>query len=183
MAAGSAPFLRQALTTPIEVISLGGVISGNVNFLKLEHLYHLVGEKDTVERMGMMFPKRWAIFFLSYWNRAKRMGKVNRISLGPVGHQLPGGLMDPERFLPDGRSYLQQTIDWVVDILLGTAALADRAAPRQISNYERYRQAAFNRHGSRYNGGNLRNALPPEFYPINRCHQNTTDRSHLGWDD
>lgn len=153
MAAGSAPYLRQALTAPIEVISLGGVISGNVNFLKLEHLYHLVGEKDTVERMGMMFPKRWAIFFLSYWNRAKRMGKVNRISLGPVGHQLPGGLMDPEQFLPDGRSYLQQTIDWVVEILLGTAALADRATPRQISNYERYRQAAFNQ---------------PQFYPLHQ---------------
>ncbi|MGF1588155.1 MAG: Yip1 family protein [Pleurocapsa sp.] len=153
MAAGSAPFLRQALTAPIEIISLGGVISGNVNFLKLEHLYHLVGEKDIVERMGLMFPRRWAIFFLSYWNRAKRMGKVNRISLGPVGHQLPGGLMDPERFLPDGRSYLQQTIDWVVGILLGTAALADRATPRKLSNYERYRQAAFNR---------------PEFYPIHQ---------------
>ncbi len=153
MAAGAAPFLRQALTAPIEVISLGGVISGNVNFLKLEHLYHLVGDKDIVERMGMMFPRRWAIFFLSYWNRAKRMGKVNLISLGPVGHQLPGGLMDPEQFLPDGRSYLQQTIDWVVGILLDTVTLEDRATPRQLSNYERYRQAAFNR---------------PEFYPIHQ---------------
>ncbi len=153
MAAGAAPFLRQVLTAPIEVISLGGVISGNINILKLEHLYHLVGDKDFVERMGLMFPKRWAIFFLSYWNRAKRLGKVNRISLGPVGHQLPGGLMDPEQFLPDGRSYLQQTIDWVVEILLGTAAIEDRATPRQASNYERYRQAAFNQ---------------PQFYPLDQ---------------
>ncbi|MBE9192975.1 CAAX protease [Gloeocapsopsis crepidinum LEGE 06123] len=153
MAAGAAPFLRQALTAPIEVISLGGVISGNVNVLKLEHLYHLVGDKDLVERMGLIFPKRWAIFFLSYWNRAKRMGKVNRISLGSVGHQLPGGLMDPERFLPDGRSYLQQTIDWVIGILLDMAELEDRATPRKLSNYERYRQAAFNL---------------PQFYPIHQ---------------
>ncbi len=153
MAAGSASFLRQALTAPIEIISLGGVISGNVNFLKLEHLYHLVGDKDLVERMSLLFPRRWAIFFLSYWNRAKRMGKVNRISLGPVGHQLPGGLMDPDQFLPDGRSYLQQTIDWIVEILFGTATLVDRATPRKLSNYERYRQAAFNR---------------PQFYPIHQ---------------
>jgi len=154
MAAAAAPFLRQALTAPIEVISLGGVISGNINILKLEHLYHLVGDKDTVERIGpVMFPGRWAIFFLSYWNRAKRMGKVNLISLGPVGHQLPGGLMDPEQFLPDGRSYLQQTIDWVVKILLGTVDREDRATPRKLSNYERYRQAAFNR---------------PEFYPLHQ---------------
>ena len=86
MAAAAAPFLRQALTAPIEIISLGGVISGNINVLKPEHLYHLVGDKDMVERIGSgMFPGRWAIFFLSYWNRALRMGKVNRISLGPVG--------------------------------------------------------------------------------------------------
>ncbi|MBE9017931.1 CAAX protease [Chroococcidiopsidales cyanobacterium LEGE 13417] len=153
MAAAVAPFLRQALIAPIEVISLGGVISGNINVLRLEHLYHLVGDKDMVERMCVMFPGRWAIFFLSYWNRAKRLGKVNRISLGPVGHQLPGGLMDPKQSLPDGRSYLQQTIDWVIGILKGTADDGDRATPRQLSNYERYRQAAFNR---------------PESYPIHQ---------------
>ncbi len=154
MAAAAAPLLRQALTAPIEVISLGGVISGNIDVLKPEHLYHLVGDKDMVERMSVMFPGRWPIFFLSYWNRAKRMGKVNLISLGPVGHQLPGGLMDPKRFLPDGRSYLQQTIDWVVSILLGTAKLDAQLTKRKLSNYERYRQAAFNL---------------PEFYPIHQA--------------
>ena len=154
MAAAAAPLLRQALNAPIDVISLGGVISGNVNILRLEHLYHLVGDKDPVERIGpVMFPKRWAIFFLSYWNRAKRMGKVNLISLGPVGHQLPGGIMDPEQRLPDGRTHLQQTIDWVAGILLGTADNEERTTPRHMSNYERYRQADFNR---------------PDFYPIHQ---------------
>ncbi|MBW4640576.1 MAG: CAAX protease [Gloeocapsa sp. UFS-A4-WI-NPMV-4B04] len=216
MAAAAAPFLRQALTAPIEVISLGGVISGNINVLKLEHLYHLVGDKDMVERIGSgMFPGRWAIFFLSYWNRAKRLGKVNLISLGPVGHQVPGGLMDPQQFLPDGRTHLQQTIDWVVGILLGTADHEERANPRKLSllktaagassgessavlavpaeeqrafpkgrslsNYERYRQAAFNRHGSRYNGGNPRNALPPEFYPIHQSVSQEYYRAIAPW--
>ena len=154
MAAAAAPFLRQALRAPIDIISLGGVISGNVNILGLEHLYHLVGDKDPVERIGpVVFPKRWAIFFLSYWNRAKRMGKVNLISLGPVGHQLPGGVMDPEKRLPDGRTHLQQTIDWVAGILLGTAEEEERTTPRKLSNYERYRQADFNR---------------PEYYPIHQ---------------
>jgi len=167
MAAAAAPFLRQALSAPIDVISLGGVISGNINVLKLEHLYHLVGDKDMVERIGSgMFPGRWAIFFLSYWNRAKRLGKVNVVSLGPVGHQVPGGLMDPQQFLPDGRTHLQQTIDWVIGILGGTKG-RERATPRKLSklktaagassgrlsNYERYRQAAFNR---------------PDFYPIHQ---------------
>jgi len=68
----AARFLRQALTAPIESFPWG--YSGNINILKLEHLYHLVGDKDMVERVGpVMFPGRWTIF-LSYWNRG-RMGK------------------------------------------------------------------------------------------------------------
>ncbi|BAZ08487.1 hypothetical protein NIES4071_02920 [Calothrix sp. NIES-4071] len=171
MAAAAAPFLRQALTAPIEIISLGGVISANIDVLKLEHLYHLVGDKDTVERIGpVMFPGRWPIFFLSYWNRAKRMGKVKQISLGPVGHQLPGGLMDPEQFLPDGRSYLQQTIDWVVGILLSTVNHSDnhseRATRSILSNYERYKQAPFN---------------CPEFYPIHQSVSQEYYRPQASW--
>jgi predicted Abi (CAAX) family protease len=154
MAAGAAPYLRQALIAPIEIISLAGVISGNMNILALEHLYHLVGNKDEVERIGpVMFPGRWKLFFLSYWNRAKRMGKVSLISMDSVGHQLPGGLLDPEQFVPDGRSYLQQTLDRVEEILLSTAESSDQSTPQQLSNYDRYRQAAFNQ---------------PQFYPIDR---------------
>ena len=152
MAVGAVPFLQQVLLAPIEIISLGGVMCGNVNLLKLEHLYHLVGNKDTVERMGpVMFPGRWGVFFLSYWNRAKRMRKISLISLGPVGHQIPGGIMDSHQFLPDGRSYLQQTIDQITSILYGTNTHTDQVTPHKLSNYERYRQAAFNQ---------------PEFYPI-----------------
>jgi predicted Abi (CAAX) family protease len=167
IAAGAVPFLQQVLVAPIELISLGGVISGNVNVMKLEHLYHLVGDKDTVERIGpVMFPGRWAIFFLSYWNRAQRLGKISQTSLGPVGHQMPGGLMDANQFLPDGRSYLQQTIDRIVGILSGTDARADRVTPRKLDNYERYQQADFNR---------------PEFYPIHRSISPTNYRPLAPW--
>jgi len=145
MAAGAAPFLKRALNAPIELISLGGVISGNTNVLKLEHLYHLVGDRDTVEPLGkIMFPGRWAIFFLSYWNRAKRLGKISFISLGPVGHQLPGGLMDSNQYLSDGRSFLQQTIDLASRILRGNLLMAQQSTTRKLSNYELYQQAEFN---------------------------------------
>jgi predicted Abi (CAAX) family protease len=152
MAAACAPFLKRALNGPIDVISLGGVISGNCNILKLEHLYHLVGQKDIVERLGVvMFPGRWKLFPLSYWNRAKKRGKISVVSLGPVGHQIPGGLMDPEQFLPDGRSYLQQTIDFIAAILHGELLREERVANRQPSNYQLYQQAAFNH---------------PDYYPL-----------------
>ncbi|MBV8887915.1 MAG: hypothetical protein JO235_28505, partial [Chroococcidiopsidaceae cyanobacterium CP_BM_RX_35] len=140
-----------------------GVISGNINILKLEHLYHLVGDKDSVERLGeIMFPRRWAIFFLSYWNRAKRLGKISFVSLGPVGHQLPGGLMDPNQYLPDGRSFLQQTIDLVSRILKGNLFMTGQSTARKISNYELYQQASFN-HPSYYP---LTQSVSPELYQV-----------------
>ncbi|MFB2880008.1 CAAX protease [Floridanema aerugineum] len=149
---GTAPYLKDALQAPIDIISIAGVFSGNNNSLKLEHFYHLVGNKDIVERAGpIFFPKRWKLLFLSYWNRTKRMGKVTLINLGPVGHQVPGGVMDADLLLSDGRSALQQTVDWVAEILQGTAQLAELNKPRILSNLDRYREAAFNR---------------PEFYPI-----------------
>lgn len=153
MSAASATFLRRATGAPIDVISLGGVISGNCNLLKLEHLYHLVGDQDQVERLGpIMFPGRWKILPLSYWNRAKRRGKISIISLGPVGHQVPGGLLDPNVKLPDGRSHLQQTIDYILNILQGYLLLRqEQRIPKKISNYQLYRQAEFNH---------------PSYYPI-----------------
>ncbi|MEC4986667.1 MAG: hypothetical protein SAJ37_02935 [Oscillatoria sp. PMC 1068.18] len=120
IAMGTAPYLKQALAAPIEVISISGVLSGNINTLELDHLYHLVGEKDLVEKEGaIFFPRRWQIFSLSYWNRAKKEGKISFISLGAVGHNGAGGPFDPNHFLRDGRSHLQQTVELVADIIQG----------------------------------------------------------------
>ncbi|MBW4464183.1 MAG: CAAX protease [Pegethrix bostrychoides GSE-TBD4-15B] len=154
MSVAAAPYLKQALGAPIEVISLGGVISANSNFLKLGHLYHLVGEKDGVERIGpVMFPGRWKLFFLSYWNRAQRRGIISLHSMGAVGHQVPGGYLDPDAQLPDGRSHLQQTVDVLLEILNGKLLEAKTIIPRQLSNYSLYQQAAFNH---------------PDYYPLSQ---------------
>ena len=152
IAMGAAPYLRQALDAPIEVISISGVLSGNTNALQLEHLYHLVGDKDFVEREGpVFFPKRWKIFFLSYWNRAKRRGKISVISLGPIGHNAAGGPFDATKFLPDGSSFLQQTVDIVEGIILERFPFAQKPNRRKPNNYERYWSAPFNQ---------------PSYYPI-----------------
>jgi len=145
MSVAAAPYLKQALGAPIDTISLGGVMSANSNFFKLEHLYHLVGDKDVVEKIGpVLFAGRWKILPLSYWNRAKRKGKISIQSVGPVGHQVPGGYMDPQAFLPDGRSYLQQTIDLICQIVTGALPTSSESLPVTISNYALYKQAAFN---------------------------------------
>jgi len=162
MSCASAPFLKRAMAAPIDVISLGGVISANNNITKLEHLYHLVGAKDTVERLGpMMFPGRWKLFALSYWNRAKRLGKISFVSLGPtVGHQLPGGLMDPKAYLPDGRSHLQQTVDYIVQILRGQLLTTNDTLPQKLSNYACYQELPFNR----YTYYPVRQTVDPSLY-------------------
>jgi predicted Abi (CAAX) family protease len=151
---GVVPFLKQALNAPIDVISLAGIMGGNTNALKLEHLYHFVGEKDLLERWGtIIFPKRWPILFLSYWNRAKRKGKVTIFSLGPVSHSGSGSAFDDTKFLPDGRSYLRQTLDIVVAIIKGVSPLIQTTRKRKISNYQLDQEGFFNR---------------PSYYPLNQ---------------
>jgi predicted Abi (CAAX) family protease len=152
MSAAAAGFLQRALDAPIDVISLGGVISGSARVLDLEHLYHLVGDKDGVERLGpILFWSRWRIFWLTYWNRALRRGRISRISLGPVGHQVPGGMFDPVAKLSDGKTNLQHTIETVGGVL---RSKLESTGPREImcqSNYGLYVQAASNR---------------PDYYPL-----------------
>jgi hypothetical protein len=142
MACGSATFLKRALDAPVDVISLGGVISGNDPILDLEHLFHLVGDKDNIERIGpVMFSSRWKIAALSFWNRAKRLGSLTEISLGPVGHQVPGGMLDPDAKLPDGRTNLRQTLDYIEGIVLDRIETQPNI-PKKTSNYARYAAAA-----------------------------------------
>ncbi|OCR00482.1 CAAX protease [Oscillatoriales cyanobacterium USR001] len=151
---GVVPFLKQALSAPIDVISLAGLMGGNTNALKLEHLYHFVGEKDLIERLGaIIFPKRWPILFLSYWNRAKRKGKITIFSLGPVVHSGHGSAFDDGKLLPDGRSYLRQTLDIVTGIIKGISPLVPATTKRKVSNYELYQQGFFNH---------------PSYYPLNQ---------------
>ncbi len=146
--------LKQVLDIPIEVISVAGEITGNNNAILVEHFYHLVGDKDIVERLSQILsPRRWKVFFLSYWNRAKHMGKISLISLGPVGHIGRGGPMDENKCLPDGRTHLRQTVDIVSNIVQGKFHDDQQIVKTKINNYERYRQAAFNR---------------PEYYPLNQ---------------
>ncbi|MBE9101514.1 Yip1 family protein [Vacuolonema iberomarrocanum] len=167
MSCACAPYLKRALGAPIEVISLGGVISGNCNILQLEHLYHLVGEKDQVERIGpIMFPGRWTLFPLSYWNRAKRRGNLSIFSMGPVGHQVPGGILDPDVMLPDGHTALEQTIDYINQIIQGKLLPQPDLTSIKLSNYERYGQAPFTR---------------PSYYPLHQTPPSNWYRAIAPW--
>jgi predicted Abi (CAAX) family protease len=167
MSVASAPYLKRATGAPIDAISLGGVMSANNNLLKLEHLYHLVGSKDFVEGAGpVLFPGRRKWFPLSYWNRAMRRGKITVLSMEGVGHQVPGGYMDPITKLPDGRTILQTTIELILQILRGEVLLADKTIPRKASNYSLYQQLAF---------------LQSDYYPLNQTVDSTFYQPINAW--
>jgi predicted Abi (CAAX) family protease len=146
MALAAAPYLREALAAPTDIISLAGVFSGNHRFLRLGQIYQLKGRQDRVEPLGaLLFPKRWPVQFLSYWNRAKRLGKVTFLSLGPVGHNALKGPLDTHYVLPDGRSALDHTSALIVGLVSGSSAIARQAMRPKPSNYSRYQALAWNR--------------------------------------
>jgi len=146
MSAACAPLLAKAVGAPVDIVSLGGVMTGDNDFVAIEHLYHFVGTKDNVEPLGpIMFASRWKIAPLSNWNRALRLGKISLISAGPIGHQVPGGYMDPNAVLPDGRTNLTETIANISHVLRGQTAYLAPKIPKIVSSYERYREADVNR--------------------------------------
>ncbi len=128
VALGAVTYLKYALDVPIEVISLSGVVSGNNGVGLIDKMYHLTGDRDPLAQIGaMMFPKRWPMIAWSSWNLAKAEGRVCFISLGPVSHNGPTGPIDPVSQLPNGHTHLDQTMDIVMNILLGTLAPSNKA--------------------------------------------------------
>lgn len=158
---GAVPYLKKVLAAPIEVISLAGVISGNNEVVQVEHLYHLVGEKDRVARFTpLLFPRRWSIISWSNWNLAKSRGEISFISLGKVGHDSKNGPLDETAILSDGCNHLEQTVRIILRILTRVdgyepypAAIQEykTKSERIVSDYENYTKAKFNQ---------------PSYYPI-----------------
>jgi hypothetical protein len=128
---GSAAYLRRLLGAPVTVISVGGVMSSEPSTLQVEHLYHLWGAKDPIQRVGdLAFFGRWPMASGSAWNRAQRQGRITRLAMGPVAHNGAAGYFGPDP-LPDGRPMIDQTLETVIPIIAEDAPPpAAPAAPR-----------------------------------------------------
>jgi hypothetical protein len=114
VAAGAAPYLKNLLRAPIDLISLAGVISADAGLYDLRFLYHLVGSKDSVEKyLTMIFPGRWPLFANSSWQRGKRKGKFTLVPMGPIGHNGDGSYLDHTQHLENGKKFLDHTLDTV----------------------------------------------------------------------
>ena len=92
----------------------------------LTHLYHLEGSKDIVQRLGaILFPGRWPLLGNSYWNQAKRKGKITVVLTGPMGHNGPNSYLDAQQTLPNGVSFLEATVQHIRTIVLEGGVLGE----------------------------------------------------------
>lgn len=127
IALGAAPHVKSLTEGDVTVASLGGIMSSDPATDQLSHVYDLHGNKDRVRQVGILFfPGRWPVFTHTSWNRAKRAGIVRSIDLGPPDHTGPGGYLDSSSTLPDGRTYLEQSVDVLT-------AIAQRRDPQEVA--------------------------------------------------
>ncbi|MFC1960464.1 hypothetical protein ACFLYO_07115 [Chloroflexota bacterium] len=118
MSTSSIAVLNRALQAPIRVISLGGVMGNDPAIAEVDHFYHIYGDKDTVQIAGpILFPGRWRVAIFSRWNKARKDGTISYVRMGDMVHNGPGGYLDHENFLPDGRSYIDFTVDTMTTLI------------------------------------------------------------------
>jgi len=115
---GAATYLAQLLAAPIQVISIGGVMSADPGCHWIEHLHHLYGADDVMDRVGAtVFAGRWPVMKQSPWNRIQAEHKLTIVPMGPMAHNGSLGYFSSEP-LPDGRPRIEQTVDVVRGAIL-----------------------------------------------------------------
>ncbi|CAN5649047.1 hypothetical protein BH23DEI1_BH23DEI1_19160 [soil metagenome] len=120
VAVGAAPFVKELTGGDVTVVSLGGVLAADPGLLETDRVFHLYGRRDGVQRLGaFFFPGRWPILSYSPWNEARRRGTLRSVLIGPSDHTGAGGYLDANTRAPDGRTYLQITIDVLSAIARG----------------------------------------------------------------
>lgn len=131
VAAGVAPYLKNLMRAPVDLISLGGVISADPGLLEVRYLYHLAGSKDFVEKLStLIFPGRWTWFVGSSWNRAKRRGKFAFIPMGPMVHSGRASYLDEDSTFDNGQSYAERTASLIAQVLTEPEAMRRRYLER-----------------------------------------------------
>jgi hypothetical protein len=118
IAAGAAPFIKRESGARVSVLSLGGMISAEPGLLDTDHIVHLRGGRDRVERLvHAMFPGRWRALPWSPWNVARRRGTLRELTLGDVEHTGARSYFDAQHQAQDGRSYLAVTCAALVALI------------------------------------------------------------------
>ena len=119
IAVGAAWYLPGLIGAPVNVISVGGVMSDDIGVKRLEHLWHMWGDKDPLAPLGeKLYAGRWKIFPDSTWNRLVAAGKITMMPLGPFTHNGKGNYFDNETTLPSGETHMEHVLNRVKGVLV-----------------------------------------------------------------
>jgi hypothetical protein len=78
-------YLAQMLAAPIQVITIGGVMSADPGCVWVQHLHYLYGADDAMDRVGKIaFAGRWPVMKQSPWNRMLGEEKITITPMGPM---------------------------------------------------------------------------------------------------
>lgn len=128
IAAGAAWYLA-ALGVPVHLASMAGILSSDPGLDRAQRIWHLRGDDDQVPFVGaIMSARRWPIFRNSEWNRARRDGRLQLISMGQLRHTGPGGYFASGPLLPDGREPRQAAADYILEVLVDAGLATDNSA-------------------------------------------------------
>jgi len=142
IAVGGGATLHRLLDVPIWVVSIGGVLTSDPSILEIEHVFHLDGSQDRIQHLGMvLYPGCWPIVRRSAWNRALAQGKRTVIPVGPMTHMSHGDYFSRSMFLPNGRSYVEQTVAVIAEV---TAQVLASTMPGQLAQATQTEQRGTN---------------------------------------
>jgi len=117
IAIGAAPYLKEILNSPIQVLSLGGVITDDPGMQAVDQLIDFKGSRDHImPTLGwLLFPGRWRPLFFSPWNRMRRQGRISFRVAGPMAHIGGSDYFSRKATVADGRCYGEVSADLVVE--------------------------------------------------------------------
>jgi hypothetical protein len=132
VAVGAAPYLHLLTGAEVDVVSLGGVMGSDPGLRSVGRMTHVVGSKDVIEPIGkVMYFGRWPVAKTSVWNQSRASGVLTIVPLPGMGHNVPGGYMDPEPRTPWGETYFDCTVRVVAAAIRRDEAemIPDRPSP------------------------------------------------------
>jgi hypothetical protein len=123
---GAATYLEAELGAPLSIVTFGGVMSSDRGVEDIRRLASLYGSADRVYALGRAaFPGRWPLAVGSFWNQARREGRISERAIGPIGHSGRSGYLDASP-REGGASFMDVTVGEVGDAVRRLLAPAAR---------------------------------------------------------
>ncbi|MEM7126158.1 MAG: hypothetical protein AAF702_07515 [Chloroflexota bacterium] len=117
IAVGASHYLKGWVNVPLYIVSVGGVFGSEPGLLTADHTFHFYGERDTAVRWSFLDAGRWPFNSGSFWNQARRQGRITTVNLGDFCHTGRGSYLDFKGKLSDGRSPVDVTADTVSEVI------------------------------------------------------------------